>query len=42
MEIDIRCDCAGVDWGIVSETLKRVGMARFKNPGKMGEKGFTE
>jgi len=27
MEIDIRYDCAGVDWGIVSETLKRVGMA---------------
>ena len=27
MEIDIRYDCAGVDWGIVSETLKRAGMA---------------
>ena len=27
MEIEIRCDCAGVDWAIVSETLKRVGMA---------------
>jgi ribosomal protein S18 acetylase RimI-like enzyme len=27
MELDIRCDCSGVDWKIVSETLKRVGMA---------------
>ncbi len=23
----IRTDCTGVDWGLVSETLKRVGMA---------------
>ena len=42
METDIRYDCAGVDWGIVSETLKRVGMARFKHPEKMREKGFTD
>ena len=42
METDIRYDCAGVDWGLVSETLKRVGMARFKHPEKMREKGFTD
>ena len=27
MDVDIRCECAGVDWTTVSETLKRVGMA---------------
>ncbi len=27
MEVEIRTDCAGVDWAAVSETLKRVGMA---------------
>jgi GNAT superfamily N-acetyltransferase len=32
MEIDIRCDCSGVDWKTVSETLKRVGMA-YEEPG---------
>ena len=32
MEIDIQYDCSEVDWGIVSETLKRVGMA-FDAPG---------
>jgi ribosomal protein S18 acetylase RimI-like enzyme len=27
MELDVRMDCAGVDWKTVSETLKYVGMA---------------
>lgn len=27
MEIEIRCDCSGINWKTVSETLKRVGMA---------------
>jgi len=27
MEVELRYDCSGVDWGTVSETLKRVGMA---------------
>jgi ribosomal protein S18 acetylase RimI-like enzyme len=27
MEIDIRCDCAEIDWTLVAETLRRVGMA---------------
>jgi ribosomal protein S18 acetylase RimI-like enzyme len=27
MEIDIVYDCSGTDWKVVSETLKRVGMA---------------
>ena len=27
METEIRFDCAGVDWKIVSETLRHVGMA---------------
>ncbi len=27
MEVDIRYTCSDVDWGLVSETLKRVGMA---------------
>jgi len=31
MTLEIRCDCAGVDWNIVAETLKRVGMA-FTEP----------
>jgi ribosomal protein S18 acetylase RimI-like enzyme len=30
MELDIRFDSGGVDWRIVSETLKRVGMAYFE------------
>ncbi|MGV8057279.1 MAG: GNAT family N-acetyltransferase [Smithellaceae bacterium] len=30
MEIDIRYDCAGVDWKAIAETLKRVGMAYDK------------
>ena len=30
MEIDIKQDCAGVDWRKVSETLKSVGMAHHK------------
>lgn len=27
MEVDVRHDCAGVDWKTVAGTLKRVGMA---------------
>ena len=29
MEVDIKHDCAGVDWKAVSETLKTVGMAHY-------------
>jgi len=29
MEVEIRCECAGVDWNCVAETLERVGMAHF-------------
>ena len=32
MEVDVRQDCAGVDWTAVSETLKNVGMA-YHEPG---------
>jgi ribosomal protein S18 acetylase RimI-like enzyme len=32
MEIEIRFDCAGVDWKCVSETLKQVGMTHH-DPG---------
>lgn len=27
MDVDIRFDCSGIDWTLVSETLKSVGMA---------------
>ncbi|MCL5126592.1 MAG: GNAT family N-acetyltransferase [Deltaproteobacteria bacterium] len=30
MKIDLRYDCAGVDWNIVSETLRDVGMAYYE------------
>ena len=30
MEIDVKQDCAGVDWKAVSETLKCVGMAYYE------------
>lgn len=30
MKVEIRRDCAGVDWERVSETLKRVGMAHYE------------
>ena len=30
MELDIRFDCSGVDWQVVAETLKYVGMAHFE------------
>ena len=30
MNIDIRCDCANVDWNAVSETLKQVGMTSYR------------
>jgi ribosomal protein S18 acetylase RimI-like enzyme len=29
MEVDIKRDCAGVNWTTVSETLKRVGMGYY-------------
>lgn len=30
MEFDIRFDCNGVDWQLVADTLKKVGMAHFE------------
>lgn len=30
MEVDVKQDCAGVDWKAVSETLKRVEMAYYE------------
>jgi ribosomal protein S18 acetylase RimI-like enzyme len=30
MEVDVRQDCAGVDWTTVSETLQNVGMAHHE------------
>jgi len=30
MDMDLRFDCIGVDWQLVSDTLKRVGMAYHK------------
>ena len=30
MEVDVKKDCAGVDWKTVSETLKCVGMAYYE------------
>jgi len=30
MEVDVKQDCAGVDWKAVSETLKCVGMAYYE------------
>jgi len=27
MDVDVKQDCAGVDWKAVSETLRRAGMA---------------
>lgn len=30
MEIDVKRDCAGVDWKAISETLKCVGMAYYE------------
>ena len=30
MEIDIRYSCSGVDWNVISETLKRVGMGYYE------------
>ena len=29
MDVELRCDCAGVDWTAVYETLKRVGMGHY-------------
>lgn len=37
-EIDIHFECAGVDWKVVSETLKSVGMS-YDEPG-MHQKAF--
>lgn len=42
MERQIKLDCIGVDWTVVSDTLKSVGMARFKKDISMKERGFTE
>ena len=30
MELDIKNDCSGIDWQLVSDTLRRVGMAYHK------------
>ena len=30
MEVDVKQDCAGVDWKVVSETLKCVGMGYYE------------
>ena len=30
MEVDVKQDCAEVDWSVISETLKRVGMAYYE------------
>ncbi len=30
MKAEVKFDCSGVDWEIVSETLKRVGMAYYE------------
>jgi ribosomal protein S18 acetylase RimI-like enzyme len=30
MEVEIRHDCSGIDWQVVSETLKDVGMAYYE------------
>jgi ribosomal protein S18 acetylase RimI-like enzyme len=30
MEFDLKQDCTGVDWKVVSDTLKRVGMAYYE------------
>lgn len=30
MGFDIKFDCSGVDWQLVAETLKKVGMAHFE------------
>ena len=30
VETDIKFDCSGVDWNVVSETLRRVGMAYYE------------
>jgi len=30
MEIEVKFDCSGVSWELVSDTLKRVGMAHYE------------
>jgi hypothetical protein len=42
MEEDVRFDYSEINWGIISQILKQVGMALFKTPHIMTEKGFTE
>ncbi len=39
MKLELKFDCAGVDWAFVSETLKRVGMA--SRPPELLQKSFT-
>ncbi len=39
MEIELKFDCAGVDWAFVSETLRRVGMA--SRPPELLQKAFA-
>ena len=39
MAIELKFDCAGVDWAFVSETLRRVGMA--SRPPELLRKSFT-
>jgi hypothetical protein len=42
MELNVKQDCTEVDWISVSEILKCVGMAHFKEIVSMRERGFTE
>jgi len=42
MEIEVKYNCTFVDWEVVRDTLKEVGMGYFCNADKMKEKGFTE
>ena len=39
MTVELKFDCAGVDWAFVSETLRRVGMA--SRPPELLRKSFT-
>lgn len=38
MDVELKFDCAGVDWTLVSDTLKRVGMA--SRPPELHRKAF--
>lgn len=39
MSVELKYDCAGVDWAFVSETLQRVGMA--SRPPELVQKAFA-